>query len=236
MFLRCCVSNTAEQVATSFLIACDQYGCPSRVRTDHGMENFHLGLLMNILKGSNRGSIITGRSVHNQRIERLWRDVHAQVTSAFYSEFYSLEDAGDLIVDDVMHRCALQLAYLPVINQRLKLFTDAWNAHAIRTAHNCTPEQLWLTGMINCNDDGRLSVNQPKPSQVVFDYCQQYNNYVVDVNFINHDDHVRQALTVNGFNIHDEQLRTVEAALLAQNLRIRFLQCLSALRHVMNVA
>jgi hypothetical protein len=63
--------------------AANGYGLPSRVRTDHGMENFHIGITMNIIRGTGRGSIITGESIHNERIERLWRDCYRQVNNKY---------------------------------------------------------------------------------------------------------------------------------------------------------
>ena len=74
-FLSCSTNNRADTVLRKFLGASQEFGFPSRVRSDHGGENYDVEQFMLIFCGLGRISHITGSSTRNQRIERLWRDV-----------------------------------------------------------------------------------------------------------------------------------------------------------------
>ena len=77
VFVHCSTNNRASTVYNSFVKAIQHYGLPSRVRTDQGRENMlELNIIMVEHRGLDRGSMIVGSSVHNQRVERLWRDLH----------------------------------------------------------------------------------------------------------------------------------------------------------------
>jgi hypothetical protein len=80
IWMACRTNNKAQTVAELFMEGIMKYGVPSRLRTDRGGENRVMGKMMIWLRGLNRGSFICGRSVHNQRIERMWRDTTNSVT------------------------------------------------------------------------------------------------------------------------------------------------------------
>ncbi len=135
-FLNCSLLNTAEAMVGVFVNACLTYGIPSRVRSDHGGENYLVAQFMLLVRGLNRGSHITGRSIHNQRIERMWRDVFSNCLSLY------LEDMRILNPDNVLHRLALQAVFQPRINHSLRAFQSAWNHHSLSSANGSTLQQL----------------------------------------------------------------------------------------------
>ncbi|KAJ8369884.1 hypothetical protein SKAU_G00099120 [Synaphobranchus kaupii] len=158
-YLAASTDNTALTVLANFVKATCQYGLPSRVRSDHGGENTMVALLMNLLNGEGRGSHITGPSVHNQRIERLWRDVFTQVIHHYYHLFYSFEEERILDPEDDVHKYSLQMVYLPEIQGRLDTFKSAWNNHGLRNENHRTPNQMWMEGMIGNQQRNRTEIN-----------------------------------------------------------------------------
>lgn len=149
VFLKADTDNRASTVLQHFIKACLQYGVPSRVRSDHGGENIMVALFMNLINGDQRHSHVTGRSVHNIRIERLWRDVFIQVCQKYHNLFYGMEDEGLLDAENVYHIFALHKVYLPVIIEELEIFRQGYNKHRLSTENGRSPEQLWTSGILS---------------------------------------------------------------------------------------
>ena len=97
VYLQCSTNNTVQTVLQLFQGIVDAHGQPSRVRSDFGTENVDVALYMLCVKGIG-GSMITGRSVHNQCIERLWGEVKRVVVQHFQNIFYFMEESQGPVV------------------------------------------------------------------------------------------------------------------------------------------
>lgn len=146
-FLKCSDNNRASTVLDNLEEGVSTYGLPNSVRTDHGGENVDVWRFMLATHNNDLSSVITGSSTHNERIERLWRDVFRCVASVYYQIFRELEENHTLDPLNELDLYCLHYVYLPRINQSLTEFKDSWNEHAISTEGNMTPHQLFFEGI-----------------------------------------------------------------------------------------
>ena len=85
--------------------------------------------------GNSSNPVLTGSSVHNQRVERLWRDTYRCVVSLYYQLFSYLEDTGRLDVDSEVDLFCLHSVYQPKINDALK---SLWKGGIIMLSQQST--------------------------------------------------------------------------------------------------
>lgn len=87
VYLKLANNNRAKTVLDGFIDGVTKFGCPSRVRSDKGGENVLCCDYMLARRGYGRRTWIAGKSTHNQRIERFWRDLYDGTIRGFYEMF-----------------------------------------------------------------------------------------------------------------------------------------------------
>ncbi|RDX40789.1 hypothetical protein OH76DRAFT_1365659 [Lentinus brumalis] len=129
-------------------------------------------------RGTNRGSYIWGRSVHNTRIERLWFDVTIGFGGKWKAFFLELEHHDGLDADNPDHIWLVHHLFLHVINEDAQEWSGIWNAHSlhIRGEQTASPHEMFMFGVAEHGARGLSHVVQAPPDEPVDDIV----NYGVD--------------------------------------------------------
>ncbi len=149
VYLHASTNNRSNTVFNLFHKATQVFCVPTRVRSDKGGKNVDVCYFILLHRGEGRGSHIGGPSVHNQRIEHLWRDVFRCVCSLYHSLFYFMEATGILDSCNEEDMFVLHCVFVPRINVAWHYFARAWNLHPLRTVHNWSPKNIFLDGTLD---------------------------------------------------------------------------------------
>lgn len=69
-----------------------------------------------------------------------------------------MEDLGILDPDNVLHVTAIHVVFIPVLNQQLREWQEAWSFHRIRTVGRC-PYEMFNFGPKEQNEELMRSID-----------------------------------------------------------------------------
>eukprot|EP00063_Salmo_salar_P041704 XP_014016539.1 PREDICTED: uncharacterized protein LOC106580245 [Salmo salar] len=142
-YLDTAANNIAATAFGYFMDGVGRNGWPSKVRADQGVKNLDIARCM-----FSAVETLLLASVHNQRVECLWRHVWSAVTCQYYKFLHSLEEEGYLDLSNSIHLFCVGYVFLPRLRADLQHFTEIWDNHPLSTEANLTPHQLWHIGML----------------------------------------------------------------------------------------
>lgn len=133
-YLVCCDNNRSATVFNLFRDCVLVTGVPQRVYTDQGGENIGVATYMVDVRGHghNGDTVMVGKSVHNVRIERLWREIN-HVTRMYKLYFHILDNQHNVNMADPGQRYVINRLFIPLLNDELDVARRGYNEHKMRT-------------------------------------------------------------------------------------------------------
>jgi hypothetical protein len=149
-FMKVNSNNKSDSMLAAFKNGVEMYGLPSRIRCDHGGENLGIAGYMFDKRGLGRNSVVTGPSVRNVRIERMWLECRRAVLLTYQNIFQYMEEKGWLDIANPLHIYLLHVIYRRRIQNTLDTWVRFWNTHTIegQKTRNCSPIALRESGLI----------------------------------------------------------------------------------------
>lgn len=179
-YLVCCDNNRSSTVLNIFRNCVREYGVPQRMYSDLGGENIQVAHYMVAVRGPglNNNTVMVGKSVHNQRIERLWRDINS-VTHLYKLYFHKLINQHEFQFDDCRQRYIINRLFIPLINDELDEIRRGYNDHKMRTL-----DRRFQSPNEAVKQEPNFAVAAPHhvPIPVVVDNALNYNGIVVEAN------------------------------------------------------
>jgi hypothetical protein len=132
------------------------------------------------------------RSVHNIRIERLWRDLTLGFGEKWKSFFYLLEFHHELDHNSDSHIWLLHHLFLPSIHCDALQWAESWNTHvlSIRGERQRSPKDMFVFGMIQNGMRGLSEFDEDLEDEDIQDidsYGIDWMDYHDDTLIAHHD-------------------------------------------------
>ena len=145
IYLSCAENNRALTVLNCFREGVSRYGLPDHVSSDHGGENVGVWRFMIANHNLDYACVISGSSVHNQRIERLWRDVLAAPMPPSFVIWKAVVYLIQLM-KLISSACIIYTQHKS-IGVYIAQFKESWNSHHLSSEGNMSPNQLFFEGI-----------------------------------------------------------------------------------------